>query len=96
MQRPVKEMWELLAHVKESLTPMPESFAIVEDLARRGISLYGLFEHLARTHAITPAETVFIDDSSNNVESAARLGFRTILFADSTSCAASLAEHLAA
>lgn len=133
MQRPVEEMWALLAHVKESLTPMPESFAIVHDLARRGLSLYGLsnmslatyehlrqrydvwhafrgivisaqvklmkpdaaiFEYLARTHAVTPSESVFIDDSSHNIESAARLGYRTILFADPTSCAASLVTHL--
>jgi putative hydrolase of the HAD superfamily len=57
--RPLEEMVALLRHVKESLTPIPESVAILEALARRGVPLYGLsnmsaptFAHLRRRYAI--------------------------------------------
>lgn len=51
--RPVEEMKNLLAYVRSSLTPIEESFAIVNSLAARGFPLYALsnmpastFEHL--------------------------------------------------
>jgi putative hydrolase of the HAD superfamily len=42
MGRPLEEMQALLQRVKESLTPITESFAIVQDLDRRGFGVYGL------------------------------------------------------
>jgi FMN phosphatase YigB (HAD superfamily) len=42
MGRPIEELRALLRHVKASLTPVAESFAIVQDLDRRGIPVYGL------------------------------------------------------
>jgi putative hydrolase of the HAD superfamily len=42
MGRPVQEMRALLRHIKDSLTPVMESFAIVQELDRRGVSVYGL------------------------------------------------------
>ena len=42
MQRPVSEMHALLQAVRESLTPIEESFALARDLNRRGVPLYGL------------------------------------------------------
>jgi putative hydrolase of the HAD superfamily len=63
MNRPVEEMVELLQRVKESLVPLRESFDLVEDLAGRGIPVYGLsnmssstFAHLESRH---PRWTVF-------------------------------------
>jgi len=57
--RPESEMQALLAHVKDSLTPLPETVAIVERLKNRGIPLYGLsnmaastFAHLRERHAV--------------------------------------------
>jgi epoxide hydrolase-like predicted phosphatase len=49
-----------------------------------------IFEHIARTYALTPGESVFIDDHSPNVEAAGRLGFRTILFQSPEQCAMEL------
>jgi putative hydrolase of the HAD superfamily len=41
-----------------------------------------IFEHIAQLHGLTPAETLFIDDSPPNIETARRLGFHTLLFRD--------------
>jgi len=49
-----------------------------------------IFEYLCHAHRLAPHETVFIDDHAPNVESAARLGFRTILFTTPQACAAEL------
>ena len=125
MERPLDEMVALLQHVKDSLTPIAESFAIVRGLERRGVSLYGLsnmsattfaylreqydlwkifrgivisgevnmvkpeaqiFEYISRMYKLVPCETVFIDDHLPNIESANRLGFRTILFSEPKQC----------
>lgn len=125
MERPLEEMVALLQHVKESLTPVGESVAIVHELERRGVPLYGLsnmsattfaylrerydlwrifrgivisgevnmikpeariFEHICKMYTLVPCETVFIDDHLPNVESANRLGFRTILFSEPKQC----------
>lgn len=55
--RPLEEMTQLLEHVRRSLTPIEESFAIVNALADRGVPLYGLsnmpastFEYLSTHH----------------------------------------------
>jgi putative hydrolase of the HAD superfamily len=57
LDRPAEEMRALLQQVKDSLTPMAESFSIVRDLGQRGIPLYGLsnmststFAHLRERH----------------------------------------------
>lgn len=42
MERPVEEMKAFMEYVKDSLTPIEESFAIAHALAKRGIPLYGL------------------------------------------------------
>jgi 2-haloacid dehalogenase len=43
-----------------------------------------IFEHLAEQFGIEPAEALFIDDSSANVDAATALGFRAIQFTDAT------------
>jgi putative hydrolase of the HAD superfamily len=57
MQRPAAEMRDLMRNVKESLTPMEETVALLETLAARGVPLYGLsnmsvetFAHLKSRH----------------------------------------------
>jgi putative hydrolase of the HAD superfamily len=42
MGRPAAEMHALMQHVKDSLTPLPDSIALLDELARRGVPLYGL------------------------------------------------------
>jgi putative hydrolase of the HAD superfamily len=126
-------MHALMQHIKDSLTPMPDSIALLDELARRGVPLYGLsnmsapmfallkgrhghwdrfrgivisgeiglvkpepeiFHHLARRFELIPAETVFIDDHLPNIESAGRLGFRTIHFTDADQCRRELDAQL--
>jgi len=43
-----------------------------------------IFEHLTERFAIEPKATLFIDDSSANVDAAKSLGFRAIRFTDAT------------
>jgi putative hydrolase of the HAD superfamily len=40
--RPLAEMTAFIEHVRASLTPVPETLAIMRDLAQCGIALYGL------------------------------------------------------
>jgi FMN phosphatase YigB (HAD superfamily) len=135
MQRPAAEMRALMQNVKESLTPLEGTLAILESLARQGVPLYGLsnmsaptfahlkarhghwdlfrgivisaevrmvkpdpeiFEYISRRYDLTPTQTLFIDDHLPNVESARRHGFRTVHFADASSCRAELDRHLGA
>ncbi len=49
MNRPVQEMEALLHLVKESLVPIPETVALVHELAGRGVPLYGLCNMPAST-----------------------------------------------
>jgi len=51
MGRPPEEIRKLLEHVRNSLTPIDESFAIANTLARRGIRLYALSNMPASTFA---------------------------------------------
>lgn len=127
MGRPPEEMRQLLERVRDSLTPIGESFAIVKSLAMQGIPLYALsnmpastfsylrdrydcwgvfegivisgeigmikpepdiFDYIARRYDLVPSETIFVDDHLSNVESGARLGFRTIHFSTPQQCAA--------
>jgi putative hydrolase of the HAD superfamily len=186
MDRPAAEMRALMQHVKDSLTPLPDSLALLDELAQRGVPLYGLsnmsvpmfallksrhahwdrfrgivisgevglvkpdaeifhhlaqrgvplyglsnmsvpmfallksrhahwdrfrgivisgevglvkpdaeiFHHLAQRYHLIPAETVFIDDHLPNIESAGRLGFHPIHFANAEQCRRELATHL--
>jgi putative hydrolase of the HAD superfamily len=55
--RPSEEVRAFMEHVKDSLTPIEESFAIVNDLAGRGVPVFGLsnmpaftFAHLRRRY----------------------------------------------
>lgn len=43
-----------------------------------------IFHALVETHALTPPETVFIDDSLRNVEAAEELGFTVVHFTDAS------------
>jgi putative hydrolase of the HAD superfamily len=131
--RPEAEMHSLLRHVKDSLTPLPDTVAIVSELKTRGVPIYGLsnmsaatfahlrerhsfwddflgivisahvglikpdpriFDHLCGRYGLDPAETLFIDDNLPNVESAARLGFRTIHFSNAKGCLEAIEVHL--
>jgi putative hydrolase of the HAD superfamily len=133
MGRPVAEMRALMQHIKDSLTPLPDSIALLNELAQRGVPLYGLsnmsapifallksrhehwdrfrgivvsgevglvkpdpeiFHHLTQRYGLLPAETVFIDDHLPNIESARRLGFRTIHFTNAEQCRRELDTHL--
>jgi putative hydrolase of the HAD superfamily len=49
--RPEAEMHSLLQHVKDSLTPLPDTVAIVRGLKSRGVPLYGLSNMSAATFA---------------------------------------------
>lgn len=49
MNRPVQEMQALLQLVKESLVPLPETVALVHELAGHGVPLYGLSNMPAST-----------------------------------------------
>lgn len=45
-----------------------------------------IYEHLLATHGLEAAETVFIDDMSENLNAAASLGIQTIQFIDPAQC----------
>lgn len=45
-----------------------------------------IFEHLLNKYALTPDETVFIDDSEKNIEAAQQFGIGTLQFADPKQC----------
>jgi putative hydrolase of the HAD superfamily len=49
--RPAEEITAFLQHVRESLTTVPETVAILQDLAGRGIPLYGLSNMATETFA---------------------------------------------
>jgi putative hydrolase of the HAD superfamily len=51
MQRPAAEMRGLMQTVRESLTPMEETVALLETLAERGVPLYGLSNMSTETFA---------------------------------------------
>lgn len=43
-----------------------------------------IYDKLVRTYGISPHESIFIDDTKENIEGAEDLGFKTILFTTST------------
>lgn len=51
MNRPAAEMRDLMQRVKDSLVPMQSSLDIVNDLATRGIAVYGLSNMSSATFA---------------------------------------------
>jgi putative hydrolase of the HAD superfamily len=53
-----------------------------------------IFEHVVERFSLSPEETVFIDDHPPNIESAHRLGFKTLLFSDPTQCRETLRKLL--
>jgi putative hydrolase of the HAD superfamily len=46
----------------------------------------GIYEHLLRTYALDPGETLFIDDVQKNLDAAAQLGIRTLRFENAAQC----------
>lgn len=52
----------------------------------------GIYEHLLRTYALKPADTIFIDDVQKNLDAAAKVGIRTIKFENAAQCERELAR----
>ncbi len=50
--RPREEIASLVQHAKDSLTPIPESVALLRELSRRRVPLYGLSNVSAETFAL--------------------------------------------
>ena len=46
----------------------------------------GIYEHLLRTFALEPAETLFMDDVQKNLDAAAKLGIQTLKFESAAQC----------
>lgn len=53
----------------------------------------GIYKRLIKKYNINPEESIFIDDMERNIESAARLGFKTIHYKDSENLIVSLIEY---
>jgi putative hydrolase of the HAD superfamily len=53
-----------------------------------------IFEYMVERFGLVPRNAVFIDDHPPNIESANRLGFKTVLFHDPVQCRKSLSELL--
>ena len=51
-----------------------------------------IYEYLLREYEINPAETVFIDDMSENLAAASTAGIQTIRFVDSVQCRQALID----
>ena len=51
-----------------------------------------IYEYLLREHKLKPAETVFIDDMSENLVAAASTGIQTIRFVDPVQCKRALVD----
>ena len=45
-----------------------------------------IYEHLLQTYALTPEETLFIDDVQKNLDAAAELGIGTLRFENAAQC----------
>lgn len=68
--RPEAEMHSLLRHVKDSLTPLPDTVAIVRKLKSRGVPIFGLSNMSAATFAHLRARYSLWDDFRGIVISA--------------------------
>jgi putative hydrolase of the HAD superfamily len=53
-----------------------------------------IFEYIAARFSLNPRNTTFVDDHLPNVESAGRLGFKTVLFSDPVQCRSGLQRLL--
>lgn len=53
-----------------------------------------IFEYIVERFSLAPSNTVFIDDHPPNIESAHRLGFKTLLFSDPIQCQETLRKLL--
>jgi putative hydrolase of the HAD superfamily len=53
-----------------------------------------IYEHLLTLYQLEPAETVFIDDTPENLAAASSMGIQTIRFIDSVQCERALAHVL--
>lgn len=51
-----------------------------------------IFEYLLATHQLTAADTIFIDDTKENVAAASSMGIQTIRFVDPSQCRQALAD----
>jgi putative hydrolase of the HAD superfamily len=49
-----------------------------------------IFEHLVARFSLNPRNTAFVDDHLPNIESARRLGFKTVLFSNPVQCRSDL------
>ena len=49
-----------------------------------------IFDYLLRRYALSPSDTVFVDDHPPNIEAARMLGLHTVLFRDARQCRAEL------
>jgi putative hydrolase of the HAD superfamily len=52
-----------------------------------------IYQHLLSTYELEPAQTVFIDDLRENLESASRFGIRTVHYRDVDQCRRELRGH---
>lgn len=52
-----------------------------------------IYDKLIRRYEINPKESIFIDDTQENIESAAKLGFKAILFTNSKDLRRKLIEY---
>ena len=53
-----------------------------------------IFEYIVTRFSLNPRNTTFVDDHLPNIESAGRLGFKTLLFSDPVQCRSDLQEIL--
>jgi putative hydrolase of the HAD superfamily len=53
-----------------------------------------IFEYIVARFSLDPRNTTFVDDHLPNIESAGRLGFKTLLFSDPVQCRSDLQEIL--
>ena len=53
-----------------------------------------IFAYIVERFSLNPRNAIFIDDHPPNIESAARLGFKTLLFTDPAQCRSGLKELL--
>jgi putative hydrolase of the HAD superfamily len=52
-----------------------------------------IYQHLLDKYQLRPAETIFIDDTEENLTAASSLGIQTIRFFDSTQCERALVDR---
>jgi FMN phosphatase YigB (HAD superfamily) len=79
---PVSDIAELLRQVPPALVAIPETVDLLYRLKARGHRLF--------SYRLNGAETVFIDDTELNLETAAKLGLQTIKFEHPTQCESQL------